>query len=151
MKTTESGGAELSCQVLFLLPETARVPHLCWLSRRNWCLLSATIRPPILVQPSSPRVKPISARLSSSCPDWTPKVCHRIEGTRSLIDDRRHANAREEQVLQGLAGSLIARFKASLFHTKHRSMLTDVCKAVKSYPLSLERTCTVPQAGSKFP
>jgi hypothetical protein len=97
-------------QVLFLSPETGRVPHLCLPNRRgcrNWCLLSATMRPPILVQPSSPRVKPISARPSSCCPYRTPKVCHRIEGSPDLIRDRRQANARDEQVLQGPARSLI--------------------------------------------
>jgi hypothetical protein len=98
-------------QVLFLSPETGRVPHLCLLNRRgcrNWCLLSAPMRPPILIQPSSPRVKPISARPPSCCPYRTPKVCYRIKGSPDLIRNRRQANARDERVLHDPAGSLIA-------------------------------------------
>ena len=113
-----------------------QVPHRYWLNyrdRRSWRSLSATIHPPILVQPSSPRVKRISARTSWCCPCRTPKVCYRLEDSRQMLRDPRQANARDKQVLPGLAGSLIACSKASPFHSSHRFMLTDVRKAVKRY------------------
>jgi hypothetical protein len=91
---------------------------------------AATIAPPILLQRSSPRVKSISARLSSDCPSRPPKTADRIEGNPELICDRRQLPAVGDQVTWRSPGRPIGRYIAPSFQCQP-SMLTEHCEAMK--------------------